>query len=114
MPVATGASDRAAVARVAAPAGEGPQESGPEAAPDQGGATGADAHGRVVRRPVRERAGLRQSRKWENPSSLGDRSRTDPNGPEGLLPQQRLDGSGSAGGQAGSEVEPRVQEPVAV
>src|SRR5512147_2783502 len=51
---------RAALAGVAAAAGEGPPDAGAEAAAAEGRAAGAGATGRDVRGPVQERPGVRQ------------------------------------------------------
>jgi hypothetical protein len=52
VPGAAGAADRAAATRLTAAAGEELADAGTEASPGQGGATGADAAGGVVRGPV--------------------------------------------------------------
>jgi hypothetical protein len=105
---------RAVVAGLAAAAGEEPADVGPEAVAPEGRPAGADAVGRDIRGPVRERAGVRQSGFREDARPFIDWTGTDPLWATGLLPQLRLDGSGPALGQAGPAAEPPVQEPLAV
>jgi hypothetical protein len=106
--------DRAVAAGVAAAAGEDPSDVGPEASAAEGGAASAGAPGWGVRGPVRECPGVREPGEWEDARSICDRSRIDPIGTTGLLPQLRADGPGPACGQAGPEAEPVFQEPLAV
>jgi hypothetical protein len=107
-------SDRAAASGVAAAAGEGPPGAGPEATAAEGGAADPGASGRGVRGPLRERAGVREPGIGEDARLIGDLSRIDPFGKEGLFPELRADGAGPVGGQAGFEAEPLFQEPLAV
>jgi hypothetical protein len=110
VPGAAWASDRAVAAGVAAAAGEDPGGAEPEAAPAEGGAAGAGPAGRDVPGPVRERAGLRQPGQREDPCAIINFSGIDSFRATGLFPGLWLDGSGPAGGQAGPEAEPAVQE----
>jgi hypothetical protein len=114
MPGTSWAPDRAVAAGVAVAAGANASDAGPEATAAEGGAAGAGAVGRDVRGPVRERLGVREPGEWEDARFIGDISRIDSFRATGLFPQLRADGSGSAGGQAGPEAEPVLQEPLAV
>src|SRR5512143_3925616 len=113
-PGASRSPDRAAPAGVAAAAGEGPSGAGPQAPAAEGGAADPGPDGRGVRGPLRERAGVRESREREDARFIGDLSRIDPFGKEGLFPELWADGPGPPGGQAGPEAEPLFQEPLAV
>jgi Mu transposase-like protein len=106
--------DRAAPAGVAAAAGEGPPGAGPEAATAESGAADPGADGRSVRGPLRERAGVREPGFGEDARIISDLSRVDPFRKEGLFPELWADGSGPAGGQAGPEAEPLLQESLTV
>ena len=109
-----GPSDRAAAARVAAAAGQGSGVAGPEAPATEGGPAGAVAAGWVVRRPLRERPGVRQPGEREDARPIGDRTGVDSYGEEGLFPELRPDGAGPAGGEAGPEVESLFQDVIAL
>ena len=104
----------AAVAGLAATAGEEPADARPEAATTEGRAAGTSASGRDVRGPVRERAGVWQPGLGEDARPLSNWTGIDPLRATGLLPQLRLDGAGPAVGQAGPAAQPVVQEPLAV
>jgi hypothetical protein len=114
MPDASQPPDRAAPAGVAVAPGEEPSDARPEAPAHEGSATGTNAPGRDVCRPMRERFDVREPRFWEDARSFVDWTRVDPIGPPGLFSQLWLDGAGPALGQAGPEAEPRVQNPRAV
>jgi hypothetical protein len=114
VPGPAGPPGRAAAPGVAIATGEGPPDARAQAAAAEGGAAGAGAPGRDVRGPARERAGVREPGFGEDARPFIDWTGIDSIRSTGRLPQLRLDGAGPAGGQAGPEAEPRVQEPGAV
>jgi hypothetical protein len=114
MPVAARQPCGAAVARLAATAGEEPADARPEATATEGRAAGTGASGRDVRGPVRERAGVRQPGLGEDARPLSNWTGIDSLWATGLLPQLRPDGAGPALVQAGPAAEPPIQEPLAV
>ena len=114
MPDASRPPGRAALAGIALAAGKDDSDARFEALAAEGGAASADAPGRDVRGPVRERFGVREPGFWENPRIIVAWTGVDPIGPPGLFPQLRLDGSGPACGQAGVAAQSHVQEPGAL
>jgi hypothetical protein len=94
---------RAAAARLEAASGEELADTGSEASAAEGSAAGPDVAGGFVPGPARECAGLRAARLGEDAPVECDRSGIGACGAEGVLPQVRSAGTGTAGGQAGSE-----------